>query len=385
MKKRGVLFLKYLFAFSITMVLCLPNDCFVLAREGLSDAELYGNGQESILYQGSSQKKLQSDSSQGKKTEYKNQQSDREAKEDAKEKKTAGSNAVQGADRKDGTADGVLEQEAVSANAIGKEGDIPEGPSMQVECITSADAFLKEEDIVITGVKPDGVYNKAVTIEISAIQSDAAYPLLAQLYKEEKAGGQDDELDGLGNDAIGLQIGLSSVGQMVSGNTKISEEGSYKLTVWQETDGQKELTERSKPIKQVCFVLDKSAPVINREMISSLCKHKIDIEEVCKKVVQDESKVTTSCLVNGQQLSEGVIERPGEYELVIKAEDEAGNQVQEQVQITLKDKQEMVETQGRYSRFMAPSAIVLLFGASLLIRERRKEKKEVEYEQRDEK
>lgn len=384
MKKRGVLFLKYLFAFSIAMVLCLPDDCFVMAREGLSDAELYGNGQESILYQGSSQKKLRSDSSQGKKTEYKNQQSDREVKEAAKEKTTARSNAVQGANGKEGTADGVFEQEEASANAISREGDTPEGPSMQEERITSADAFLKEEDIIITGVKPDGVYNNAVTIEISAVQSDAAYPLLAQLYKEEKAEGQDDEVEGLGNGAIGLQIGLSSVGQMVSGNTKISEEGSYKLKVWQEPDGQKELTERSKPIKQVCFVLDKTAPVINREMISSLCKHKIDIEEVCKKVVQDESKVTTSCLVNGQQLSDGVIERPGEYELVIKAEDEAGNQVQEQVQITLKDKQEMAE-HGRYSRFMTPSAIVLLFGASLLIREWRKEKQEVEYGQRNKK
>lgn len=389
MRKRGELFFKYLFAFCIAVVLCFSDNGFVMAREGLSDAELYGNGQESILYQGTSHTKSYRDNSQGKKTEYSNQQSDGKDKEksseNAGENTTAASDIVQDAGRMEETASVEPEQEDASANAV--EADMQEdgleGVSMQEESITSADAVLKEEDIVITGVESGGVYNKAVTIEISAVQPDAVYPLRAQLYKAEEAGEQQDEMRHFEGDELGLQIGLSSVGQLVSGSTRVSEEGSYELKLWQDADRQQESPEEIKPIRQLSFMLDMTAPVIDRERIRRLCESRIDIEEICKKAVRDESKVTTNCFVNEQQFSKGIIQRPGEYELVIKAEDEAGNQVQEQVQITLKDRQDMTKKQGRYSRFMAPSVIVLLFGVSLFMRERKKEKQEVEYEQRD--
>ena len=181
---------------------------------------------------------------------------------------------------------------------------------------------------------------------------------------------------------LGLQIGLSATGQLISGKQQVSEEGRYELVVWQEADGEQglKLTEEQKILKGLYFTVDKTAPVIDRELINRLCENRIDIGEICRKAVRDESKVTTNCYVNEQQLSEGVIKRPGEYELVVQAEDEAGNQAQEQLQITLQDEEGKIKKQ---SRFMTPSVIVLLFGGSLLLWEKRKEKKEDEYEQRD--
>lgn len=403
MKKRGVLFVKYLLILLIVMSVYLCDECLVLAREGLSDAELYGNGQESILYQNSSQKKN---------LPSRNQKADtREADNDSSETKAEREKLISG--KEDSIGDS-------SGNALTKAS-------------ISGDAFIKEEDIIITGVQPNGIYNSDVTIEISAVKPNEAVSVLAEIYKvsdgqnvdkeksenaensenieksentensedieklENMTSGEGmladrefageaaaeywtDEIDNGRSRQLGLQIGLSATGQLISGKQQVSEEGRYELMVWQEAGEEQELTEEQKILKRLHFTVDKTAPVIDRELINRLCENRIDIVEICRKAVRDESKVTTNCYVNEQQLSEGVIKRSGEYELIVQAEDEAGNQVQEQLQITLQDEEGKPKKQ---SRFMTPSVIVLLFGGSLLIWERRKEKKEDEYEQRD--
>ena len=419
MKKRVVVVVNYLLILLIVMSLYLCDGCLVLAREGLSDAELYGNGQESILYQNSSKKKnspsrnqkadtqgADSDSSEAKK----GKEQDYDSVETKAEKETDSDSSKVKAEKKKLIPD---EEDSIgdsSGNAL-------------TEAAISGDAFIKEEDIIITGVHPNSIYNRDVTIEISAVKPNGPLSVLAELCKvsdgqnvdneksenteksenmeksEDITSGEGtladkefaeettdeywtDEIDHDRSRQLGLQIGLSATGQLISGKQQVSEEGRYELVVWQEANGEQklQLAEEQKILKSLYFTVDKTAPVIDRELINRLCENRIDIGEICRRAVRDESKVTTNCYVNEQQLSEGVIKRPGEYELIVKAEDEAGNQVQEQLQITLQDEEGNSKKQ---SRFMTPSVIVLLFGGSLLLWEKRKEKKEDEYEQRD--
>ena len=395
MKKRGLVVANYLLILLIVISLYLCDECLVLAREGLSDAELYGNGQESILYQNSSQKKnlpshnqkadtqeADSDSSEAEK----GKEQDYDSVETKVEKDTDSDSSKVKAEKEKLISDGEDSVGGSSGNAL-------------TEATILGDAFIKEEDIIITGVHPNGIYKvsdeqnedneklekteKSENVEKSEDMTSGEGTLADKEFAEEATTEYwTDKIDKGRGRHLGLQIGLSATGQLISGKQQVSEEGRYELVVWQEADGEQglKLTEEQKILKSLYFTVDKTAPIIDRELINRLCENRIDIGEICRKAVRDESKVTTNCYVNEQQFSEGVIKRPGEYELVVQAEDEAGNQAQEQLQITLQDEEGKIKKQ---SRFMTPSVIVLLFGGSLLLWERRKEKKEDEYEQRD--
>lgn len=392
MKKIRLPVFRWLLILILFVSLYLPNCCLVSAREGLSDAELYGNGQESVLYQGTKQ-----NPSGGNGAKNKSLQSEAKGKDKPKEP-AIDNDKVEDKDEEDKVDINEVKIKPSDDEAENENGSFENREAFQNN--VSGDA------VVITGVEPDGVYNKDVIIEISVIKPEEEATISAQLYKlsEEQVPDTDENSDKVNtgkaasiavnetgniadiedrrNRQPGLQIGLSAVGQLVSGRQQVSEEGSYELVIQQSTNRQQEEYGEAKVIKALAFVLDKTAPIIDRKLIEKLCENRIDIEEICQRAVQDESEVMTACYVNEQKLEKGVIERPGDYELTIEARDKAGNETKEQLQITLPGQ---TEPPGQRSRWMVSSVIVMMFGGGLLVWEGRKEKKEDEYEPREKK
>lgn len=323
-------------------------------EEGLSDEELYGEGEENVLgktgvnkerglskTEGDSQR-MKPDNAELKMDEHK-QMKEKDSDERENEKHSSGKEIPlsESVGESNVSGDAVMEKESGVLT--------PAVPEIYFEGVEQNSYY--QQDVTLTvrvseGVLPDQVYSKL-------LQSTMGGPIKTK------------------------EMGVTPMGKIVGTTEVVSEEGDYEMIVQilqeQKVAAQKELK----------FHIDKTKPQIDIMRCRELCKYSIDVEELRRQLVRDNSPVETELLVNDRKVENTEIKEPGEYDITIRTVDCAGNQNEAQTTVVLEDNDIAVKS-ARIQKYMLSSVgMVLILGSGLLAWERRKEKQKEEDENKD--
>ncbi len=315
-------------------------------EEGLSDEQLYGNGEENVLGNKARSRTAEAAEKKRKDTSVKASQdtNPEEKKSESYDKPEESENA-----------DIASEEAAVNKSASG-EADTSEETDISSDSNNSAN----ETVIEVTGVEDKKYYNSAVQVGVKIDSINENTKAEACIVNEK--------------DGVSRFIGLTPVGEVLEGEEEVTEEGNYSVSVVVADDSKEEIK------KELSFCMDKTAPVIDKELCRELCASEINVDEIKEKVVFDESPVKVSVSINQQEVDKGIVKQSGDYDIAVSATDEAGNSSDEEVSVTLGNS-EADNNKSAQKRMLYPlSGIIILAGSTLYYQEKRKEKKREEEE-----
>lgn len=262
-------------------------------KEALSDEELYGDSEYSIFAE-----KHSKDSSQNKNTTS------------VKQRETAESTEPRVMATESNFSEQVIE-------------------SQTTEETDKQDKEKEENPIQITleGAEPEQYYKEDVEIKLTV--ENKAYQQNKTTVKNNLT-----DADGLVKE---MEFEFAQDGVIRDDSYVLQEEGEYQFVVSVEDD-KKVLKEESRH-----FHIDKTPPVITLDLIQKEPCYKLDVAEIKDKCVSDISPCETAVYVNGAEQAD-VIEEPGEYAVMVSAEDEAGNVTQQSAYVRIEE-QEKSETE----------------------------------------
>ena len=296
-----VLVLMLTMSFNVTAKKICKKNIVNFEEEGLSDEELYGNGEYSIFsdHKGKNEKKEQ-------------------------EKKVNPNNLVQ--PKASVSTKEVKQLEETQSNLIPKQGyeenKTNENDNKQIEENENKKEKCEEKNsepkVIIEGAQQEGYYNQDVNLKVRV---------------------EDTEYDKRDTSVTTTFTDLNGIYQKepvtFKQNSKISEdfyvlreEGMYEVEV--------EVLQEEKVIKEESrkFYIDKTPPEIVLEEVENKTIPEINIIELKEKCVKDKSPVESNIYVNGMEETDNVT-KEGDYQLTLKATDQAQNQTTKSAFVTV--------------------------------------------------
>lgn len=330
MEKRKRLWCLFSMIVLIVVLLEGKNSC----AEGLSDRQLYGNGEESIFYEQESKQ-----TSSGKR---------RNSSTLSSEVTTNAVATTQMADTAEiaSTTEMEKKEKEKSSEETTTEETVQEVQEDETE------TEQKQDEITIEGVTDQEYYKEDVSLRVLAPASkpDLSIQLLECREQQWK---------------VKKEIGLQMTGATMIAEDTVTEEGQYQLAIYDQVNEAKSLLESR------TFQIDKTPPVISFQMPKKK-EVILSIKEWKEQAVTDQSPVEVTCYVNEQEVTAGSVKTPGEYAIRLQAVDAAGNEASEEQTIVIPEKKKEIRKGG----WMFPSCVVVvLFGVSLLVKEWMKQRR----------
>lgn len=299
--------------------------------EGLSDRQLYGNGEESILYE---QEKKQAPSEKRKNSSTVSSEVTTNAA--ATTQMTENAEVTSTTEREDKEKEKSSEERTTEETVQEVQEDETETNGQE----------QKQDEITIEGVTDQEYYKEDVSLRVLAPSSktDLSIQLLECSKQQWK---------------VKKELGLQTTGATMIAEDTVTEEGQYQLAIYDQVNEAKSLLESR------TFQIDKTPPVISFQMPEKN-EAILSIKEWKEQAVTDQSPVEVTCYINEQEVTAGSVKTPGEYEIRLQAVDAAGNEASEQQTIIIPEKKKEIRKGG----WMFPSCVVVvLFGGSLLVKE----------------
>ncbi len=216
-------------------------------------------------------------------------------------------------------------------------------------------AAVRVLDIVVIGVEDDEYYNEDCNLSIyvdgatSEDQVEASVKLKTFEGKE------------LRHDIV-----MEASKDGFKGNDELKDEGEYSLDV-QILKGMNVIKHLNKN-----FVIDKTAPVFNEELLNELIVKEIDSERIKKEVISDYSPFEARLKINGKEVDKIVASQAGEYDLELEARDKAGNTASANANAVIGNSPKKTDEIKQQSSYHQLIGLAMLVGSLLFYKERRK-------------
>lgn len=303
-------------------------------QEGLSDEELYGNGSENVLG-----KKAPVVTKQGQPEEV-----GKEKQQPEKSVKQPNTSQVEIKQEEEQTA--VQPEESLKTE------------NSQEESLGAED-YQEDSKIHIDGVEEQGYYKEPVNIQVQLPQGTQSDQVSGRLIRSV-----------IGGIAETREMGVVPMGKLLGMSEEVNQEGDYKVQI--QIQQEQEVIAQ----EQVEFHVDWTPPKMEYKRWQEMCRKKIDAKEL-QSTVKDSSPVKTEVLVNERSVEQNPVEQSGEYELLVRAVDAAGNQTQKQATVMVggtEKNTQFVHAQKNKISSLTLAGLTLLLGAGLFVREHRQEK-----------